>query len=147
MEKPFQIEKLIDYLESTAEEYPIIGIAYLYGSYISGAFHKKSDIDIALVLKNFLEKRQLLKIEMTLAAKLDKEFKCCFDVRSINRAPLRVKGEIITKGKLIYCSDEDFRISFETFIRTRYFDFLPALCSMRKVYFNSIKTGGLIGPT
>jgi len=41
--------------------------------------------------------------------------------------------------------DENLRISFETFIRDRYFDYLPALRSMRRIYFTSIKDGGLIG--
>ncbi|MFW6140140.1 MAG: type VII toxin-antitoxin system MntA family adenylyltransferase antitoxin [Acidobacteriota bacterium] len=132
------------FLSEILEKFPV-GIAYLYGSYIKGTQSSNSDIDIALVLKKDLSQLKRLKAEMQIAALMDKKFQSNFDIRCINNAPLRVKGEIITGGQLIYCSDENFRISFETFIRDRYFDFLPALRFMRRIYFNSIKNGGLIG--
>jgi len=138
------IKEFQPYLMDILARFPV-GMAYLYGSYSKGTQNLDSDIDIALVLKDNLSPLRILKIEMQVGALLDKEFQSEFDIRCINNAPLRVKGEIVTRGRLIYCSDEDFRISFETHIRARYFDFLPAILSMRKVYFTSIKSGGLIG--
>lgn len=132
------------YLSEILAKFPV-GLAYLYGSYGKGTQSSNSDIDIALVLKKNLNQLERLKVEMQIAPLMDKKFKSKFDIRCINNAPLRVKGEIITTGQLIYCSDEKFRISFETFIRDRYFDFLPTLRSMRRIYFTSIKSGGLIG--
>lgn len=132
------------YLSEALKMFPV-GMAYLYGSYVKGTQNSSSDIDIALVLKKNLNQLKRLKIEMRIAGLMDKKFQSKFDIRCINNAPLRVKGEIITGGQLIYCSDENLRISFETFIRDRYFDFLPALRSMRRIYFTSIKNGGLIG--
>lgn len=132
------------YLSENLAKFPV-GIAYLYGSYVKGTQNSNSDIDIALVLKKNLSQLKRLKIEMQIAGLMDKKFQSNFDIRCINDAPLRVKGEIITGGQLIYCSDENLRISFETFIRDRYFDYLPALRSMRRIYFTSIKDGGLIG--
>jgi len=144
MEKMSNKMEFQTYLSDILTNFPV-GMAYLYGSYVKGTQNLNSDIDIALVLKNNLNQLKTLKIEMQIAALLDKKFQSKFDIRCINNAPLRVKGEIVTSGRLIYCSDENLRISFETFIRDRYFDFLPALRSMRKIYFTSIKTGGLIG--
>lgn len=132
------------YLSEILAKFPV-GLAYLYGSYVKGTQSSNSDIDIALVLKKNLKPLERLKVEMQVASLMDKKFQSKFDIRCIDNAPLRVKGEIITRGQLIYCSDENFRISFETFIRDRYFDFLPSLHSMRRIYFTSIKSGGLIG--
>jgi predicted nucleotidyltransferase len=144
MEKMLNIKEFQPYLTDILASFPV-GMAYLYGSYAKGIQNQDSDIDIALVLKDNQSPFKTLKIEMQVGALLDKKFQSEFDIRCINNAPLRVKGEIVTRGRLIYCSDEDFRISFETFIRARYFDFLPAILSMRRVYFMSIKSGGLIG--
>lgn len=57
------------------------------------------------------------------------------DVRSINEAPLRVQGEVVTTGRLLYSKDEDFRVAYEVHTRKRYFDFQPVLEMMRDSYF------------
>jgi predicted nucleotidyltransferase len=144
MEKMPNNKEFQTYLSDILPNFPV-GMVYLYGSYVKGTQDINSDIDLALVLKNNLNQLKILKIELQIAALLDKKYQSKFDIRCINNAPLRVKGEIVTSGRLIYCSDEKLRISFETFIRDRYFDFLPAIRSMRRIYFDSIKTGGLIG--
>ena len=88
-----------------------------------------------------------MKIELNLAAWLDPIFHADFDVRSINRAPLKIKGEVVTRGILLYSADESFRVSFEVDTRKRYFDFLPALKYMRRIYLQSVKERGLIDTT
>lgn len=144
MNKLLFLQELKERLPAILQDYPVY-MAYLFGSYATTTFNEDSDIDIALVIKEPIEKLTIIKIEMRIAALLDKTSKSPFDLRCINNAPLRIKGEIVTHGKLLFCSDEDFRVSYETFIRSRYFDFLPTLRSMREVYFTSIKTGGLVG--
>jgi predicted nucleotidyltransferase len=146
MNKNITERDLMAYFSKIAEDLPI-SMAYLYGSFLDETFNESSDIDIALVIKEKLDKSQRMKLEMKITSLLDHEFKMPFDVRTINEAPLKVKGEVVTHGKLIYCADEEFRVDFETYIRDRYFDFLPSLHSMRKVYFDSVKSGGLIGQT
>lgn len=138
--------KIADIFFEIAEDFSI-SIAYLYGSFLDDTFNKFSDIDIALVLKNLPDKHQQMKLEMEITTLLDRRFRKPFDIRTINNAPLKVKGEVVTHGKLIYCVDEEFRVDFETYVRDMYFDFLPALHSMRENYFSSVKSGGLIGQT
>jgi len=144
MDKPINENDLAAYFSKIAKDLPI-SMAYLYGSFLDDTFNKFSDIDIALVIKDLPDKHQQMQLEMKITALLDQRFKMPFDVRTINTAPLKVKGEVITYGKLIYYADEAFRVSFETYVRDRYFDFLPTLHSMRKVYLSSVKSGGLIG--
>ena len=144
MNKYINEKDLAGYFSKIVEDLPI-SIAYLYGSFLDDTFNKLSDIDIALVMKDPPDKHQLIQLEMKITALLDQRFKMPFDVRTINNAPLKVRGEIVTHGELIYCVDEEFRVSFETYVRDRYFDFLPSLHSMREVYLDSVKSGGLIG--
>lgn len=49
------------------------------------------------------------------------------DVRAINDAPLRVQGQVVTEGVLLYARNEDLRVDFEVYTRKRYFDFQPVL--------------------
>lgn len=144
MNKSIIEKELAGYFSKIVKDSPV-SLAYLYGSFLDDTFNKFSDIDIALVLEELPDEHQQMQLEMKITAHLDQEFKMSFDVRSINNAPLKVKGEVVTHGKLIYCSDEVFRVNFETHVRDRYFDFLPTLRYMREIYLSSVKSGGMIG--
>ncbi|MFO7867213.1 MAG: nucleotidyltransferase domain-containing protein [Candidatus Aminicenantes bacterium] len=146
MKKPFQIEALKKTLQGRLSGSPV-SLAYLYGSYASGTFTDRSDIDIALVFREKIDNRNALKYELNLAVWLDDKFKAEFDVRNITNAPLKIQGEVVTHGILLYSSDEDFRIKYEVRIRNRYFDFLPSLRTMQKIFFQSIKERGLLDTT
>lgn len=39
----------------------------------------------------------------------------------------------MTKGRLLYSKDEEFRVAYETRTRKRYFDFRPVLTMMREL--------------
>jgi predicted nucleotidyltransferase len=144
MRPSIEEKELFSRLADILANLPVIA-AYLYGSYLDHSFNKKSDIDIALLFKDSIDGHDATKIELNISAQLDQHFAVPFDVRSINDAPLKVKGEILTQGKLVFCADEELRVDFETFVRSRYFDFLPSLRAMRKTYFSAVKSGGIIG--
>lgn len=137
-------KELVSRLSDILDDQPVVA-AYLYGSYMDDTFNKTSDIDIALLYKDVVDRNDAIKIELSLSSQLDQYFSFSFDFRSINTAPLRVQGEILTSGRLIFCSDEELRVDFETYVRSRYFDFLPALHAMRDTYFSSVKSGGIVG--
>lgn len=146
MNNPIIEKDLADYFSKIAKDLPI-SMAYIYGSFLDDTFNKFSDIDIALVLEELPDKHRQMQLEMKITALLDKRFRMPFDIRAINNAPLKVKGEVVTQGELIYCADEEFRIDFETYVRDMYFDFLPSLKNMKEVYLSSVKSGGLVGQT
>jgi len=113
-------------------------LAYAYGSVAAGCPTPLSDVDIALVLAPAcgLDAYQRFMLELEIAAEIERH--CGIqnaDVRSINDAPLRVQGQVLTKGRLLYSKDTDFRVTYEVRTRKRYFDFQPVLAMMRKAYF------------
>jgi uncharacterized protein len=113
---------------------PVV-FAYLYGSVVSGTLHPFSDLDIGVYAPP-MSVRESLELELSLGVKMDEKLKNCppADVRVINRLPLEVAGEIVNRGALIYCSDEEKRVDFEVMTRKKYFDFLPVLQMHRRAF-------------
>lgn len=103
--------------------------AYIFGSYAKGIQNEKSDIDIAVYLKdeNILEKDPLFPSR--LAIKIEKILtgKKTVDVRVLNGSTLRFKNQVLRYGKLLFSKDEKKRIEFETFSLDHYYDFKPHL--------------------
>ncbi|MBS1253289.1 MAG: hypothetical protein MAG451_02338 [Anaerolineales bacterium] len=133
-------DDLKQHLPGTLEPYPVV-LAYLYGSVAEGRPTPLSDVDIALVLasETSLNAYQRFMMELDIEAELERRFGIPdTDVRSINDAPLRVQGTVITRGKLLYSADDDFRAAFEGNTRKRYFDLQPILAENREAYFARI---------
>jgi len=131
------IKQLKQHLPAILENRPV-QLAYLYGSVPEGYTHPFSDVDIALVLdpQNGLDPHQRLMLELDIEIQIER---LCgitnADVRTVDRAPLRVQGRVITQGVLLYTRDDNFRVAFEVATRRRYFDFLPVLRMMQQSYF------------
>jgi predicted nucleotidyltransferase len=123
-------------------------LAYLFGSAAEGTALPSSDVDIALVLepKCDVSAYDRMKIEFDIAAEVEARCKIKeADVRSIDAAPLTVKGLILTEGILLYSRDEEFRVDYEAYNRKMYFDFLPVAKIMRDAFFGQLKEEGLAG--
>lgn len=138
--KPFTHLYYVETISKVLEKEPDIVFAYLFGSYAKGIQDEKSDIDIAIYLKDekLLEKDPLypsriaIKIERGLAGKKT------LDVRVLNGSTLRFKNQVLRHGKLLFSRDEKKRIEFETSSLDQYFDFKPHLeryDAARKVRF------------
>ena len=141
-------------LSRLGEEIPgiLIGrpvmLAYLFGSVADGIALPSSDVDIALVLEPGckLAPYDRMKMEFDIAAEVEKKCKVNeADVRSIDCAPLAVKGTILTEGILLYSRDEEFRVEYETYTRKMYWDFQPVAGMMREAIFRQLKEEGLTG--
>ncbi len=116
-------------ITKTLEKETDIIFAYLFGSYAKGTQTKKSDIDIAIFLKDddVLERDPLYTSR--LAIKLENAIvgKKSVDVRVLNGSTLRFKSQVIRYGKLLHSKDEKKRIDFETSSLDYYYDFKPFL--------------------
>jgi predicted nucleotidyltransferase len=135
------IEELRACLPAILEDRPVL-LAYAYGSQVAGYATPKSDVDIALVLHGSSDLSPYERMELALDVELAIEAQCEVptpDVRSIDQAPLRIQGDVVTHGVLLYSADEDARVEYEIGIRTRYFDFQPVLERMRNAYFASLE--------
>ncbi len=118
----YNVESIIKDLENEAD----ILFAYLFGSYAKGTQDEKSDIDIAIYLKDekILEKYPLYpsRVAIKIENILDKKK---VDVRILNGSTLRFRNQVLMHGKLLHSKDEKKRIEFETSSLDQYYDFKP----------------------
>lgn len=137
---------LLPCLSRMLTNFPVM-LAYLYGSTARGRATPLSDIDIALVVnKDEFDPVDRLKLELEIEEQI---VNACelrqAEVRIINDAPIIFRGEVVNDGILLYSRSEEFRVDFETFTRSEYFDFLPVAALHREAYFERLRTRGFHG--
>ena len=142
-------ETLVSQLQSILPEIlsnSPVAAAYLFGSAAEDHATPLSDVDIALVVRHNLSPYDQLKLELRLEGELaDRADIANADVRVINQAPLSIRGQVATRGILVYSADEDIRIEFETTSRDEYFDYEPIARKLRQAFFADIRERGLHG--
>ena len=134
-------------LPTILAERPVM-LAYLFGSVAEGNALPSSDVDIALVFAPSLNLTtyERMQVEFSIATEIER--RCNIkeaDVRSIDSAPLTVKGSVLTEGVLLYSRDEEFRVEYEVYNRKVYLDFLPVVEMMREAFFEQLRKEGLFG--
>lgn len=106
----------------------------LFGSYSRGTQNAESDIDIAIKIKEKLDKKELYRLSNLLADELNKEF----DLINLDEIGDTFRYEILINGKTLYCKDE---LQFELYKLDMYREFLD-LNESRQEIINNIKKGG-----
>jgi len=110
------VPKLLLIINRILSSHPEITFAYLYGSCISQSKGEKgssppADVDVAV----YIREGDLLKTELDLQLQFHRQTGLppeVLDVRNLNQAPLSVAIEIIARGKLIFCRDEEVHTDF-----------------------------------
>lgn len=104
-------------------------LAYLYGSTARGEEWKKSDIDIAVLLKDLksIEKNPLY--ESRIAGELQKQTEAerDLDIRVLNQRDPVYLHQVLKYGDCIYSESEKEKAEFETFALKKYWDFKPKI--------------------
>lgn len=106
----------------------------LFGSYSRGTQNAESDIDIAIKIKEKIDKKELYRLSNLLADELNKEF----DLINLDEIGDTFRYEILINGKTLYCKDE---LQFELYKLDMYREFLD-LNESRQEIINNIKKGG-----
>ncbi|MFO7912677.1 MAG: nucleotidyltransferase domain-containing protein [Desulfotignum sp.] len=131
-----EIEKRINaYISDSIEAKQSITIVYLYGSVLHPEkFRHKSDIDLAFLLDPSLYKKDPL-IYSTPAYMAATEIGLMAnrqtDVNILNAASIETAYQAITTGIVLYETDHENRLEYESLVRGLYFDFKPFLQNLR----------------
>ncbi len=107
------VQTLLDKLNGS-----VIGI-YLYGSQVSGYATQESDWDIAVLLKDKLQRVVTWDIAQVLARFLNRDV----DLVDLLQASTVMQYEIITRGKRIYTQDKVKCEAFENQVASMYLRF------------------------
>ncbi len=99
---------------------------YVYGSAARGDATPLSDIDVAVLFIENVTERRRREILAEVAGQVARQRAGSeLDVRDLEDLPLTIQGRVLAEGTLAHSNDEVRRVRIETYIRMRYFDFLP----------------------
>jgi len=104
-------------------KYPEIISAYLFGSRARGDHSLMSDYDFAVQLKDNVSEADATDIQGRLSLDLSHELRGKpVDVVILNYAPILLKYQCLSRGKLIYSSDNKKRAKLAYEILQKYLD-------------------------
>jgi predicted nucleotidyltransferase len=108
-------------------EQPEVLLAYVHGSFATG--HPFRDLDLAVLLRDEVGDA-LLSSELGLEAEVGEilrriGFTSPVDLKTLNRAPLSFRYQVIKTGFPVFARDDTVRVTFETSTVSRYLDFAP----------------------
>lgn len=136
--------RLREFLPAILCNYPVEA-AYIFGSVARGVATPLSDIDIGVLLTNSLPAHERLNLELSIQAAIEDETGLApVDVRSLNDAPLLVKGRIVQQGNLVYERNRRSRVVFEVATRKQYFDFAPVARRLQDAFLEHVHREGLL---
>jgi hypothetical protein len=97
-------------------------------------------MDIGVLIRDGLAEERLWRLEDALAADLGRVLHTDqVDLVVLNLAPLRIRYEVITKGKVLYSADDGARADFESYSLRRYWDFQKHLAEYDRCFLTRIK--------
>ncbi|WP_027718885.1 type VII toxin-antitoxin system MntA family adenylyltransferase antitoxin [Desulfovirgula thermocuniculi] len=101
---------------------------YLFGSRAGQDYYRESDIDLAVAFANYSPAVHNLEKEIELQGALSEALAPLeVDLLFLQKAPIYLRFDVIRTGKVIYCTDEEFRTDFEDVTIRDYLDFKPFL--------------------
>lgn len=117
------VDEIVEKLRAFfAEEQPVV-LAYLFGSYARGEMNEFSDLDLAVFLEQGMVGEELYETYRKLFLGVRKILGTeRFDLVLLNRAPLPLKFEVVSKGRLVYARDEEAVNCFEIDVIRKYQD-------------------------
>lgn len=114
-------------------------VAYLFGSQIKDKANKYSDIDIAVLFDNKVDKKNYTDKQIALASGLSEALNKEIDIIILNQASLFLKYHILKEGMKIYEKPGRNEHNFEALAIIQYFDFLPIKSRIENGILSKIK--------
>ena len=96
--------------------FPDVEAIYWFGSFASNQQTDESDVDLALVLPNPMDKLTLFNITQEIAASISRDI----DLIDLRDTPLDFKFEIISTGTLIFCKNSEQTLQYEALVMSMY---------------------------
>jgi len=108
----------ISKIKKFCTEYPTIAAARIFGSTATGKNRRKSDIDIAIVVKHEIAAMERVEMETTLSNILQRDV----DLVIFDQGSSLLQHQILKYGHLIYEADPKVRVQQEVSARRTYLD-------------------------
>lgn len=125
--------------------HPAIVAVYLFGSRAEGTARPDSDYDLAVLYRPGREPGSIVEARTSLQQRFEELFNRDVDVVFLHLADIEMRYEIINKGKVVYCTDEEARTDFVDVVFRDYLDFKPFLAQFRREVAEAIREGHFFG--
>ncbi|ADN50506.1 type VII toxin-antitoxin system MntA family adenylyltransferase antitoxin [Vulcanisaeta distributa] len=129
-----ELTNLINKARQVLERLDFVVFAYVFGSRAIGRAHPGSDIDIAIFTNRELSWKEFVSVMITLEDVLGLKV----DLVHLNKAPLLLTYEAVSRGVLILDRDPERRINFEVKMIKEFLDLKPRLAR----YYSTLLTRG-----
>ena len=111
---PDDIEKIKRFFS----EQSTIAAAYVFGSVATGKARKKSDIDLAVMIRGHMAAMERVEMETALSNLLGRDV----DLVIFHQCSPLLQHQILAHGRMIYEANPKERVRQEVFARKAYFD-------------------------
>jgi predicted nucleotidyltransferase len=131
MDNVFPKEELVLKLQKFKDRISLnrqVTALYLFGSYATGKSTPLSDVDLAVLLDESVDKEDYLKERLRLMGEASAALRMdAVELVILNELPPALAYRVIKDGELLYSRDEAKKqlINFKVKIMDRYFDFQP----------------------
>jgi predicted nucleotidyltransferase len=124
-----------DAVDAVAREIRGVLVAYLFGSFAEGREHRESDVDLGFLLDraSYPTDRDRFEFRVRAGSLLNDLLRRDADVVVLNDAPPELARAIVTKGKRVYCVDDEADHAFVRDAQLRAADIEPWLRRMRQI--------------
>lgn len=115
-----------------------VEVAWLFGSWVTGAVRPGSDVDVAVLLPDDAGWLAGEAVASDLRARLGVDV----DVVDLRTARLELQATVVQSGRLLHSTDERRRVRFTTEVRSRWFDFAPFQRRLTAAYLAGVADRG-----
>jgi uncharacterized protein len=117
-----ELSEIQEQARTILEMYPEVVCAYLFGSFADGVQRSSSDVDLAILLDDNLDKFKAFEMSLAIGDELERRLRRKVDLIVLNHAHLAIAFQAI-RGRLIYDTDPVKRSLFAARIMSRYYDY------------------------
>jgi predicted nucleotidyltransferase len=128
-------------VSKTLQQNDRVSAAWVFGSVATGKDRPDSDIDIAVLFIEGLDKHIRFDMRLAIAAELTDLTGRQVDVIDMQAAPLLLQHQVRRFGYLLFEKDHAYRVDFDVKSRREFLDFYPCLEKQNRQIINKVLEG------
>ncbi|MGI6453184.1 MAG: type VII toxin-antitoxin system MntA family adenylyltransferase antitoxin [Syntrophomonadaceae bacterium] len=128
-------------VSKTLQQNDRVSAAWVFGSVATGKDRPDSDIDIAVLFIEGLDKHIRFDMRLAIAAELTDLTGRQVDVIDMQAAPLLLQHQVRRFGYLLFEKDHAYRVDFDVKSRREFLDFYPRLEKRNRQIINKVLEG------
>ena len=125
----------------TLQQKDKVSAAWVFGSVATGKDRPDSDIDIAILFIEGLDKQARFNLRLDIAAELSGLTGREVDVIDMQASPLFLQHQVRRFGYLLLENDHAYRVDYDVKSRRQYLDFAPRLKKRNRQIINKVLEG------